>query len=139
MNQSLGRLTIDKWRETPFAFHHDLANMESETAHRFDGYEAYPLNLSFEESSLQYLHSELEKRLPSLFVTESSKCSVEVLEAIYAPNTCHVADMEEPDSAANLRPASQPTLLANFLSMLNELKDTLQVDCPVNKAYSLDF
>ena len=113
--------------------------MTSETANRFDGYEAYPLNLSLEESSLQYLHSELERRLPSLFVTESSKCSVEVLEAIYAPNTCHVPNMEEPDSAGNLQPAGQTTLLANFLSTLNELKDTLQVICSEDKADSLDF
>ena len=113
--------------------------MRSETAHRFDGYETYPLNLSFEESSLRYLHSELEKRLPSLFVTDSSKCSVEVLETIYAPNNCHDADMEESDSAGSLRLASHPTLLVNFLSTLNELKDTLQVNCPVDKSCSLDF
>lgn len=128
MSQSFGRLIVDKWRESPGAFYQDLANMGSETAHRFDGYEAYPLNLTSDESSLQYLHSELERRLPSLFVTESSKCSVEVLEAIYAPNTSHVAAMENPDSTRSLQPAGQTTLLANFLSTLNELKDILQVD-----------
>ena len=113
--------------------------MRSETAHRLDGYEAYPLNLSLEESSLQYLHSELERRLPSLFVTESSKCSVEVLELIYAPNTSHVASIGKPNSAGMLPPAGQTTLLANFLSTLNELEDTLQVDCFVAEAASLGF
>ncbi|KAL2038548.1 hypothetical protein N7G274_008595 [Stereocaulon virgatum] len=104
--------------------------MKRENAHRLDGYETYPLSLSPGEPSLQYLHSELERRSPSLFATKSSECNLEVLEAIYKPNACHVASMEVTESAENLQINGPTKPLVSFLSTLVELEETLKNELP---------
>lgn len=54
-------------------------------ARNFDGYESYPLNLQFptmDVTSLQYLHSKLEKALPSLFIRDDDNCRALIYAAI---------------------------------------------------------
>ena len=88
----------------------------------------YPLNLSckgLDRQSLEYLHEELEKRAPLLFVTGSNEYDVEVLQERSA--FCITAGQSETGKTPD--EIGQVELSAKCLSTPSELEDMLEVLC----------
>ncbi|KAL8678043.1 MAG: hypothetical protein Q9186_005574 [Xanthomendoza sp. 1 TL-2023] len=93
-----------------------------------DDSETYSLNPTAEEPYLHCLYSKLEERLPSLFVSESKDCSVEVLGPFAEPSASGTESTSQPEPTQSTHTAGLAKLHVKSPSTLEDLEDILQID-----------
>lgn len=116
--------------------------MDSNETHDFDGYKIYPLNQRrpmVERLDLQYLHSELERTSPLLFVDNSNDCEVGVVEAISVASDPHLSISKKSAGIRDEDGCSQQKIMSTCISSLRELHDVLRVSRPVLISAESDY
>lgn len=93
----------------------------------------YPLNLAPEEPDLQCLYAKFGESLPSLFVSESKDCSVEVLGPVAEGLSASSSNCtNQPNPTQSLLTAGVAKLRVDSPTTLKGLEDILQVIQPGN-------
>ena len=96
---------------------------------RFAGYEAYPLNLQgkgYEQQTLHYFNTELQKRSSGLFLNRNDECCVDILETAATSRPVRFTT-EGQDPSADRRNEDQRELVVKRVSTFAEIDDNLKV------------